>query len=65
MLLSICKEILFHGVWKGTHTKTKIRQIKMTTTSTDVETPVLFKIGEENKPVIYGMRDYNNSIFKP
>ena len=65
MLLSICKENLFHGVWKGTHKKTKIRKLKMTTNSTDMETPVLFKIGEENKPVIYGMWDYNKSIFKP
>lgn len=37
----------------------------MTTTSTNMEAPVLFKIGEENKPVIYGLRDYGQSIFKP
>lgn len=33
--------------------------------STNMEVPVLFKIGEENKPVIYGLRDYGQSIFKP
>lgn len=37
----------------------------MTTTLINMEAPVLFKIGEENKPVIYGLQDYVNSIFKP
>ena len=37
----------------------------MTVSSTNMEVPVLFKIGEENKPVIYGLRDYGQSIFKP
>lgn len=32
--------------------------------STSIDAPVLFKIGEENKPVIYGLQNYGHSIFK-